>query len=76
MNQGGTPAASSAPIIDPAEVPTMKSALRRVPARLAREGVEAAGEPGATEHTARAEYKPDLHAGADARGRGPGKTAG
>ena len=27
MNQGGTPAATSAPIIEPAEVPTMKSAL-------------------------------------------------
>src|SRR2546421_1770796 len=27
MNQGGTPDASSAPIIDPAEVPTMRSAL-------------------------------------------------
>ncbi len=27
MNQGGTPAATSVPTIDPAEVPTMKSAL-------------------------------------------------
>ena len=27
MNQGGTPAASSAPIIAPAEVPTIRSAL-------------------------------------------------
>lgn len=27
MNQGGTPAATRAPIIDPAEVPTMRSAL-------------------------------------------------
>ena len=27
MNQGGTPAAASAPIIEPAEVPTMNSEL-------------------------------------------------
>ena len=63
MNQGGTPAAMSAPTIDPAEVPTMKSALPGIPARLPRERVEAAGEPGAAEHAARAENQPDLHTG-------------
>ena len=61
MNQGGTPAATSAPIIEPADVPTMYSALPGSQSVSVGEGAERAGEPRAAKHAARAEHQPNPH---------------
>src|SRR3954471_15368985 len=70
MNHGGTPDASSPPIMLPALVPTTYSALEGSqpvsgaggsPAGLARDRLEPAREPGAAHHAAGAENEPHSH---------------
>ena len=61
MNHGGIPPATSAPIIDPAEVPTTKSALPGSQSVSRATRAQAADEPRATEHASSAEHQPHLH---------------
>ena len=61
MNHGGMPAASSAPIIEPGRGADDVVGAAGVPAGLARERLEPAGQPRAAHDAARAEYESDLH---------------
>ena len=77
MNHGGTPAADERADHRPGRGADDEVGAARVPAGLARERMEAAGEPGAAEHSARAEHQPDLHDGSGARwGDGPNEADG
>ncbi len=61
MNQGGTPEAQRAPIIEPAEVPTTYSAAAGSQPVSLGERVEPAGEPRAALNSPGAENEPNPH---------------
>ncbi len=63
MNQIGVPAATIEPIIEPAEVPTMRVGLHGIPAGFGCERLQGPGKPGAALNSSRTEDETHPHRG-------------